>query len=262
MRTILIASIATSLAAAALAAVQSDIVPLVPSWDEAPDEFKKGIDAQVQAYAKDPSLTPEVVYANWLKIKTDEGWTFGEAFNAEAKQSPSIVPWEQVAVHRRMVETMVHAATRELKDLPDAAADGLRAPAEVIMATPDGFVPIKYIGHRETYKDGAYNTGIVFTKGGTQLVPAGPAALMLRHPDVYAPGEVRVAAPAQTDAKPSAQESEEERLQDVRDSIARMTKAACKEFAKTHFRLDIEDAKVDEMRAAVVQLVDQFGVSA
>lgn len=120
-------------------------------------------------------------------------------------------------------------------------------------------IPIKYIGKRPTYRDGAYSTGIEWVQGQTQRVPADRARLMLRHPDVYVPGDdavtdVAVVAPLQ------AQE-DADTTQEARDAIATMNKDALETYAKTHFQIDIDKRLgVEKLRARVAGLVDQYGL--
>lgn len=121
--------------------------------------------------------------------------------------------------------------------------------------------PIKYIGKRPTYKDGAYSTGIEWVQGQTQLVPADTARLMLRHPDVYVPGDTAETAVATVVAQESEDESEEA-TQDARDAIATMNKDALELYAKTHFQIDLDKRQgVEKLRTRVVGLIDQYGVA-
>lgn len=275
MKALHIASIAVALASAGCAAASpiDNVVPAFPGWDEAPDDMKKGLESQVQAYIDNPDLTPQDVYAAWLQQRQSEGWTFGETLDADKKVSPGIVPWAEASPRRRMLDTMLHAAARTLKDLPDADAAAIRvAAAPTVLATPNGFVAVKYIGRRDTYKDGAYGSGIVFAKGQTQMVPHATAVQMLRHPDVYVPGEAAPAAAAATASEPQAaktkeqeeqeRQQEEQRLQDARDSINAMgEKDAVVAFVQTNFNQKLDARKgLDSLKAQAIQLVDQFGM--
>lgn len=123
-------------------------------------------------------------------------------------------------------------------------------------------VAIKYIGKRTTHRDGAYGTGIEWVQGQTQWVPADKARLMLRHPDVYAAGEMEAStATAAAVAQPSTEDSEET-LQDARDAIAAMNKDALEMYAKTHFQQDLDKRQsVERLRARVVGLIDQYGIA-
>lgn len=120
--------------------------------------------------------------------------------------------------------------------------------------------PIKYIGHRATYREGAYGSGIVFAHGQTVNVEDDVLAnKLLRHKDVYVLGEEGNVAEF---VSPKQDQSEDEdKLQQQRDSVALMDKEALESFAKTTFRVDIDRRKsVDNLRAQVIGLIDQYGV--
>ena len=55
-------------------------------------------------------------------------------------------------------------------------------------------IPIKYIGHRPVYRDGACGSELTFEQGQTLLVADEFALKMLRHPSVYERGDVAAAA--------------------------------------------------------------------
>ncbi|MFM7012179.1 MAG: hypothetical protein ACKO0Z_23100 [Betaproteobacteria bacterium] len=122
---------------------------------------------------------------------------------------------------------------------------------------------IKYIGHRKTYREGAYGSGIIFTQGETVSVDDDIAVKLLRHKDVYVLGDAEESTTAfavESSNKKDDDEQEQEN-QDQRDVIAAMNKDALKAFAKTHFQIDVDSRKsVENIRAQVIGLVDQYGV--
>ena len=116
-------------------------------------------------------------------------------------------------------------------------------------------VSVKYIGKRLEYTDGTYGTRILFSKGESRQVPADKARLMLKHPDVYVPGE-----PDAEIATVPLDTQEQDSAQDMRDAIANMDKSALESYAKTHYRIDIDKRRsVDALRTQVTGLVDQYG---
>ena len=121
--------------------------------------------------------------------------------------------------------------------------------------------PIKYIGHRPTYREGCYGSGIVFTKDGVVNVDDDALAnKLLRHPDVYVKAdEVADTEPVSGPKAPT--NDPEDAAQDTRDAIMAMDKAALASYAKTHFSVDVDQRKsVGNLRTQVVGLFDQFGV--
>lgn len=123
-------------------------------------------------------------------------------------------------------------------------------------------IAIKYVGRRPRYREGAYGSGIEFTRGETVLVPDDLGVKLLRHPDVYARGADSEAASMHVAAEPDGMRDEEDSLQEIRDSIAMMDKAALEMFAKTHFSVTLNRRqRVDSLRQQVAGLVEQFGVA-
>ena len=144
---------------------------------------------------------------------------------------------------------------------------------------------IKYIGKRDTYRDGIFETGIVFEKNKIYVIEDdAKARKMLRHADQYAladavladaksegdvqepvvpDGEVVTVAAKSDEAVKSDEkkEQEENAAQDLRDSVATMTKQTLTDFAKTHFSVSLDGRKnVGDLRAQVVTLIDQYGL--
>lgn len=122
-------------------------------------------------------------------------------------------------------------------------------------------IAVKYIGHRKTYREGCYGSGLIFTQGETINVDDALAQKLLRHPDVYAPGSTDEAVKTAPSVSEVAKPDDEEQKQDMRDSIANMTKTALESFAKTHFSVDLDKRKsVGDLRTQVTGLFDQFGL--
>lgn len=129
-------------------------------------------------------------------------------------------------------------------------------------------VPVKYIGHRASYKDGACGSHLTFAQGETKLVPIKAARMMLRdHPTVYQPGDVAadpasMAQPAKAHSKP--EETEEERLQEHRESINAMrSKDAVATFIEVQLGHPADRRKsLADLKTQATMLVDQYGVPA
>jgi hypothetical protein len=114
---------------------------------------------------------------------------------------------------------------------------------------------VKYIGKRPEYTDGTYGTRIHFVQGESRMVPFDIARKMLKHLDVYAPGEVD--APV---ASLPPEKDPEDDVQDMRDSIAIMDKDALSSYAQIHFGTKLDKRKdVGQLRSQVTSLVDQYG---
>lgn len=121
-------------------------------------------------------------------------------------------------------------------------------------------VPIKYIGHRAVYTDGACGSGLTFVQGQTLAVEDEFAIRMLKHPSVYERGEA-VAHAVESPKKAKSHLDDDDPDQTARDAISAMTKDALSTYAKTHFNVDLDKRKnVGDLRVQVTGLFDQFGV--
>ena len=117
-------------------------------------------------------------------------------------------------------------------------------------------VSIKYVGKRDSYIDGAFGTRIHFDRGDSRMVPADIAKLMLKHPDVYVPGE-----PDALTVAIHAPKTQDDDTQDMRDAIVNMDHNALATYAKTHFSVKLDKRKdVGALRSQVTGLFDQFGL--
>lgn len=120
--------------------------------------------------------------------------------------------------------------------------------------------PIKYIGHRPVYKDGCYGTKAEFAQGQTLMVADDVARKMLRHPDVYVlgetPGDDKVDVPEPPDRTGQKDIDHQEAL----DSLRTMNKVSLKQYAQTHFRVELKDDAVGKMRDQVRGMVEQYGL--
>lgn len=126
-------------------------------------------------------------------------------------------------------------------------------------------IPIKYIGHRPVYRDGACGSELTFEQGQTLPVPDECALKMLRHPSVYERGDVAAAGDVvekePDTGKKDSQDKGEEDAQAARDTIATMTKDALVNYAKVHFSADLDKRRsVADLRTQVTGLYDQFGI--
>lgn len=117
--------------------------------------------------------------------------------------------------------------------------------------------PIKYIGHRESHIDNLYGTRMIFLKGESRLVPDDIYAKMLKHPDVFAEGDILTAGIFE----PVPLKNEAEDTQDLRDSINNLDSYdALNAIAANDYGQKLDKRKsIQTLRTEVIALVDQFG---
>lgn len=122
-------------------------------------------------------------------------------------------------------------------------------------------IPIKYIGHRQFYQDGACGSGLTFEQGQTLPVDDEFAVRMLRHPSVYERGDLTAVGETVEPSARKPADQDEDPDQTARDAIANLNKDALATYAKTHFGVDIDKRKnVGDLRQQVTTLFDQYGI--
>lgn len=65
-------------------------------WDQAPQWQRDSAIAGVAAKRANPLMSAEDQHASWLTHKADDGWTYGEVKDAEAKTHPCMVPYREL----------------------------------------------------------------------------------------------------------------------------------------------------------------------
>lgn len=138
-------------------------------------------------------------------------------------------------------------------------------------------VGVTYIGRRESFVDRLYGSKLVFAQLQTRVLPKELARRFLRHADQFKPAEVALevveveAATEPVDDTATLLEKAElakrddtsrlDDLQDLRDQIANMDKLGLEQFAKTHYRQDIDRRmSTAKLREQVTGLVDLYGI--
>ncbi len=282
MKTILIAAVAYGINAAYCAAIGDTSLP---PWDQAPQDHRDRVVAGVQMHLDNPDVTPEEAHGRWLAAMTEQGWTFGEVKDGEAKLHPCMLPFDQLPLEQRVKDSLFRAAVHLLKDLPDEAgpAAGLAVASNITAeAAPlrlASVLTVEYIGRRQQWSDRVYNTGLTFTSGQKRALPENIARNFLRHPDLFKeatpdPVDASSAAAAvpttdntqqQLDdaaARNKAAEDVERRILDVKDQVNQMKDPeALVAFAKEKYGQGLNrNWKVETLRSKVLGLIDQFGV--
>lgn len=141
------------------------------------------------------------------------------------------------------------------------------------MTNPATGVAVKYTGRENPFIERNYGSSLSFDQGQVRVVPVELAAKLLRHADVFTPGDVADAAPVEpagdgtqstldVAAKAKAEQDASNNLrQDVVDTINRMDKDALKDYAQLNYGQPIpKTLTIENMRAKVVGLIDQFGL--
>jgi hypothetical protein len=77
-----------------------------PSWAEAPEWQRtsaiKGVEFHLAAHAAGEPPSPSASHESWLAEKTAAGWKYGPLKDAEKKEHPCFVPYDELPVEQRM----------------------------------------------------------------------------------------------------------------------------------------------------------------
>lgn len=89
------------------------------AWDDAPEWQRLSAINGVKFHIENPNATPSASHDNWLKQKEDEGWKYGPVKNAETKEHPCFLPFDQLPVEQRtkdyLFRQVVHSMERFIR---------------------------------------------------------------------------------------------------------------------------------------------------
>lgn len=67
-----------------------------PSWDNAPEWQRKSAINGVSFHVTNPDAGADSSHVSWLKEKLADGWKYGKIKDAEKKEHPCCVPYDQL----------------------------------------------------------------------------------------------------------------------------------------------------------------------
>ena len=98
------------------------------AWDDAPEwqraSARMGVDLHTMG-----DFGPEASHISWMKQKLDDGWKYGPVKEAEKKEHPCLVPFEQLPKEQQakdyLFRGVVHATNKVFRGTPQLEALGL-----------------------------------------------------------------------------------------------------------------------------------------
>jgi hypothetical protein len=215
-------------------------------WDNAPADKQERYIAGVNFETETPPATLEEGHNFWLGLLPDD-------------HLEKNIAWDQLEDPDK-AERAIFAAVV-------AACNEVQPTVTIVKDTGNNEIPtepVKYIGHRDSYRDGVYGTNITWQKGETILVQGSKAHLMFRHKDVWVMGDKSDAKLPEVDplAADKEQRAEEDKIQDARDKLARLDKKSMAKFAIHNFpgQKFPKNIGVEKMREQLDKMIDQFGL--
>ena len=84
-------------------------------WDEAPAWQKESAVLGVMFHVENPNAGPDASHNSWMKQKIDTGWVYGEVKDADKKEHPCIVPFEDLPMQQQFKDYLFRQVVHSLK---------------------------------------------------------------------------------------------------------------------------------------------------
>lgn len=84
-------------------------------WDEAPAWQKESAVLGVMFHVENPNAGPDASHNSWMKQKIDTGWKYGEVKDADKKEHPCIVPFEDLPMQQQFKDYLFRQIVHSLK---------------------------------------------------------------------------------------------------------------------------------------------------
>ena len=85
-----------------------------PSWEEVPEWQKSSAITGVKFHLEN-DRTPEESHNSWLRQKEEEGWKYGAVKDAEKKEHPCFVPYEELPKEQQAKDYLFKAVVDSFK---------------------------------------------------------------------------------------------------------------------------------------------------
>ena len=83
-----------------------------PAWEDAPDWQRQSAIDGVRFRKDNLDATAESQHVAWLESKRADGWKYGPVKDAEAKEHPCFLPYDQLPVEQRAKDYLFTAVVR------------------------------------------------------------------------------------------------------------------------------------------------------
>lgn len=90
-------------------------------WADAPEWQKNTNINGVEFRLRNPNATPEDMHNSWLKQKKADGWKYGAVKDADKKEHPCFVPYEQLPESQKFKDALFIAIFKACKAMLETA---------------------------------------------------------------------------------------------------------------------------------------------
>lgn len=84
-----------------------------PTWLTAPEWQRqsaiKGVQFHLKAHESGETPSPSASHDSWLEEKRADGWTYGPVKDAEKKEHPCYVPYDELPIEQRLKDYLFGA---------------------------------------------------------------------------------------------------------------------------------------------------------
>lgn len=87
-----------------------------PSWEDAPDWQKQSAIDGVKFHLNNPDASDRATHENWMAQKINDGWTYGELKDSEAKTHPCLVEFDELPIKERKKDALFRAVVHALAE--------------------------------------------------------------------------------------------------------------------------------------------------
>lgn len=83
--------------------------PAYEPWESCPQWQRDSMLNGVKFHINNPGTTPEQSHENWMKVKSADGWVYGETKDPGMKTHPCMLPYDQLPVEQRVKDSLFKA---------------------------------------------------------------------------------------------------------------------------------------------------------
>lgn len=83
-------------------------------WDEAEEWQHESSFESVRQVIEHPEITPEDLHVQWMQSKVRDGWKYGPIKDAEKKEHPCLVPYNELPVEQQKKDALIRAIVNAL----------------------------------------------------------------------------------------------------------------------------------------------------
>lgn len=94
-------------------------------WEDAPDWQKESAIKGVDFNIANPDAPPSASHDSWLEVKKADGWKYGEVKDADKKEHPCYVPYDELPAFQKAKDAIFKAIVGALAPYvtPDEAKE-------------------------------------------------------------------------------------------------------------------------------------------